>query len=645
MFFLLLFFILIARLFQIQIIDHQEAREKIDNKLTRTEYFMSGRGRILTRDGQVLAHDVPSYELVCKLSDLSFGEGLGILEELDFFINYKSKRYSEVRDRRPSPEELSHKIKTLNVRLERERLLISISRQLGVDLKELCRALKQAMDNVVKKWALLKTPQRLKLFLSPEMAKKLLATPQLFPGFSCIESSIREYPKGTLASHLVGYLGRLKEENYNVLRIRGYYPPLSSPLNFKPIVLRELEKDKISWARNFLVGASGVEWIRNDDLRGKLHKRTYRRDLQRYNHVEVEEGIDVTLTIDGALQQLAEEELSNALHKLYNKGFSNSNGVIVIFNLNDGDVLVNASTPSYDPNLITPPIQVTDPVDYMSGIMMNKAIQGAYSFGSIYKIISSTAILEENIVDPEQSYACTGMHARTKVGCSARAGHYNLKDALKVSCNPYFCEMAIRLGPHKLYNWSRKFMLGESLTKDFPSERKGLIPNPIYKRNIGQGMWYPGDTGQMSIGQGYQLGTPLQAAWIAGFIAREKAIAKPRFWTDAPITEVSLGIKGATREAIRAGMYKVVNEPGGTAYGSRSTSITYGGKSGSAQVGGKNGHAWFVGFAPYSNPQIAFSVLLEHSFTKTYGGGGSLAAPVAKKLIEAWAKRYAHSLH
>lgn len=631
--FLFLFFIITARLFQIQVINHKEARKQIDHKLTRTEYFMSGRGRILTRDGQVLAHDVPSYELICILSDLSFSDKLGILEELDFFINSKSKRFSEVRAMRPHQEDLSNKIKQLTVRLKREPILIMISRKLGIDLNELCLALTKAMDNVVKRWALLHSSQRLKLFISPEIAKKLLSTPELFPGFSCVESAIREYPQGTLASHLVGYLGRLKEEDYNVLRIRGYYPPLNSPLNFKPIVLRELEKDKISWARNFLVGASGVEWIRNDDLRGKLHKRTFRRDLQQYNHVDIEDGLDITLTIDGYLQQMAKECLNGR------------DGVVVVFNLDDGDVLINASNPSYDPNFITPPIQVPNFMSYIEskpGILMNKAIQSSYPFGSIYKIVTGTAILEEEIVDSRTQYVCTKRHAITRIPCLGTHGAIDIGDALKCSCNPYFCEMALRLGPHELYNWSRRFLLGAPLTKDFPSEKKGLIPNPIYKRNIGQGMWYPGDTGNMSIGQGFQLGTPLQAAWIAAFISREQAIAKPRFWKDAPINKVSLNIKTSTRDAIRTGMYKVLNHPGGTAYGSRSSSVIYAGKSGSAQVGGKNGHAWFVGFAPYNKPKIAFSVLLEHSVTKTHGGGGSLAAPIAKKLVEAWAMRYNH---
>lgn len=625
--------ILLARLFQVQILDHRENVEMLEDKLTKVESFLSGRGQIITRDGVVLAHDAPSYQLRCRVGELSFGKNNGLVEEIDYFLSPKAYRHRDFKlegwqrpPRAVYQKQLLKKIDGSDERLKRELLLLDLSHQLGVELEDLVRGVKESMENCVKRWAYMRSDQVLDIYLSAEAVRRLLKSPERFSGFSCVESSIREYPQKEVACHLVGYMGRLSEKNYNVLRVKGVYPP-NPEARVHPVRLTDLEAQQLSWVRNFQVGVSGVEWIFNNHLRGRLHTMTYRRDLGQFQEElqDIAEGRDLHLSLDFELQTLAREQLDGR------------KGAVVLLDLTRGDILVSASLPSFDPNLISPPAQVnfSSYIQSRPGMLVNRGFENHYPFGSVYKIVTSAAVLEEGIASPESTFYCSHEHERTKLKCLGYHSDINVVHALEKSCNIYFYESAMALGSNKLFNWAKKFGLGEPLGVGFPYEKGGVNPNRIYKRDRVGEMWYPGDTCHMAIGQGFQLGTPLQAAVVAGLVARPQGVARPRLWRKKDNDMLRLNLKPSSYEAIRQGMYRVVNAPKGTAFASQSQKVVYAGKTGTADVYRQEPHAWFAGFAPFENPKVAISVIVENG-----GHGGEVSAPIAKVLLEAWSVKY-----
>ena len=626
---LVLAFILISRLFQVQIVDHSENVEELEDKLTTMQYFISGRGTILSQDGAILAHDAPSYQLQCRLIDVTFGEGFGLVEEIRYYLYPRSKRYMALREAGLQPPEqgdLLKKIGNCSVRLKRDALVLDMAQQLNLETDELVSALQNSFENVVKKWATLNSEQTFDIYLSNKAAQRLINQPDRFAGFSCRESSVRKYPQNDLACHTVGYLGRLNEKNYNIIRVKGYYPPEENVL--RPLILTELEKRNLSWVRNYNVGISGVEWIFNNELRGQLQNVTFRRDLDRYEQdlPKITEGQDLVLTIDSRLQRLAQDLLNNR------------KGSIVLLDLDSGDILTAASYPSYNPNLITPPTEVNfdDYIQSNPGMLINRCIGNHYPFGSIYKIITATAVLEEAIATPESTFFCAHVHPKTKLKCLGNHGDICVNKALEKSCNIYFYDSAIALGPIKLYNWAQRFGLGKPLGVGFPYEKGGVNPNPLYKQEQLRQAWFPGDTCHMAIGQGFQLGTPLQAAVIAGIISREKGCGHPQFWKRAKVSApMAIDIQPQNRQAILAGLWAVINEPKGTGYSAHSNKIVFAGKTGTADVHKQIPHAWFCGFAPFDEPRVAISVLLENA-----GHGGTESAPLAKAMFEKWKELY-----
>jgi len=618
--------ILLARLVQIQIIEHHENVDLLDDKLTRVQNFMSGRGRIFTRDGVILAEDAPSYQLQFQFSEAAFGDQLGVQQLVQFYLYPKYKRYKDLRAsgvEKPQTDELLAKIKNLGPRLKRELLLLDLAQQLELNLDELVLAVQEAMENCVKKWSFPESQQLLDIKISREKAELLINNENRFPGFSCIESSIRHYPQAELAGHLVGYMGRLNEQNYHVLRVKGFYPPEEARI--RPVTLTPLEKENLSWVRNYHVGVAGVEWVFNDDLRGKLHRFTYRRDISHlpYEQPDIISGRDLQLTLHAGLQSLG--------HKLM-KG---QRGAIVLMDIEEGDILAAVSLPSYDPNLLTPPTETNfnSYIQARPGLLIDRTVENHYPFGSVYKIVTSVAALEEGMVTPESTFHCSHRHEATKLTCLGYHADINVEKALERSCNIYFYECALKLGIQKLHHWGRKFHLGMTLGTGRPFEKKGVNPSPAYKLEVAKEMWYPGDTCHTSIGQGFQVGTPLQAAVVAAMISNPMGCAPPRFWQKPPSERFVLDIKASTMETVRRGLLAVVENPKGTAHASRSEKIRFAGKTGTADVYHQEPHAWFTGFAPYDNPKVAISIIPEHG-----GHGGDEAAPIAKAMLEAWAQ-------
>jgi penicillin-binding protein 2 len=330
------------------------------------------------------------------------------------------------------------------------------------------------------------------------------------------------------------------------------------------------------------------------------------------------------------------------------KAFAGRAGSAVALDPRTGEILAMTSTPAYDPNEFTTGIDAslwaslaTDP----QTPLMNRVIQGTYSPGSTFKVISSTAALEEGLITPATTFYCPGYLAvyNTVFHCSNLRGHgvMDLRRAIANSCNVYFYQVGIRLEIGRLAKWAKLMGLGVPTGIDLPAEASGLMPSPEWKMRVFKTPWYPGETVSVAIGQGQVNATPLQMARVVAVIANGGRLVHPhlaRMRAGGAEAPVPLGIRPETIAAVKEGMRAVVAE--GTGWRARLSSIEVCGKTGSAQVVTKARlekspnafemlpHGWFLAFAPADDPKIALAVIVEHGRS-----GGESAAPVARQIL------------
>lgn len=447
------------------------------------------------------------------------------------------------------------------------------------------------------------------------------------PGLIIEVNNLRQYPHGVLGASFLGYIGKVNEDELQA------NPELNG---------------------NGLVGKTGVEKTWEDSLRGddgfvqkvtdalgrEVTSNLFQKDLVNKDSVP---GNDVMLSVDIDLQKAAEDALGEEF------------GAIVAVNVRNGEVLALASRPSFDPADF---VKGIDPKAWSELVkdknfpLVNRATQGLYAPGSVFKMISSAAALSEGIINPDTLLNCPGFH---KVGshtykCWKTGGHgwMNLRSAIVHSCDVYFYQLGDRLGIDRLSKYMKLFGFG-SLTGIGIEERAGIAPSKEWKLEKFKKPWYKGETTVTAIGQGFVSVTPLQVAMMTAAIADDGTLLTPKLvikevafngettMNDVP-PKVHLPISHEVLSLIRDAMTGVVNEPGGTGHGARIENITVAGKTGTAQVialdsqtndKAHQDHAWFTSFAPAEAPEIVVTVLIEHG-----GHGGAIAAPKAKKIIE-----------
>ncbi len=416
---------------------------------------------------------------------------------------------------------------------------------------------------------------------------------------------IRKYLYGSLASHIVGYTGLISLKE-----------------------LKAKKEDPYGYTPEDVIGKSGIEKTFEEELRGKkgweeVEVNTYGRVVDIIERKDPEIGKSIYLSIDKDLQEFAESLLKD------------KRGVIIISNPKTFEILAMASSPAYNPEIFTDPAKyknewrktMKDPAHPLT----NRAIQGLYPPGSIFKLITAIAALEEGW-NPNKEIYCGGVMkiAGRNFYCWKRSGHgkLNLLEGIENSCNIQFYTLGEYLGPNKLYKYAKLLGLGEKTGIRLPGEKSGLVPSPSWKRKKSKEMWYPGDTANMSIGQGFILVTPIQLLSLINTIVNNGTILIPQITkTSNPKERKKLNIKKRSFELIKKGMRLVVKN--GTARASNLKEIPYAGKTGTAQNPHGEPHSWFAGFAPYKNPEISFIVLIENG-----GEGSEAAAPIAKKIIE-----------
>jgi penicillin-binding protein 2 len=441
----------------------------------------------------------------------------------------------------------------------------------------------------------------------------------------------RRYLYGTMASHLLGYVGEVSAEQ-----------------------LETVKSDLLS--SGAIVGQSGLEasydhWLRGRDGLKRVEVDALGHERRVVDAVEPTRGDDLYLSIDMELQRVAEEALGKRA------------GAVVAVDPNSGDVLAMVSHPAADPNLLSGNMTTAEwnaLVNDAEHPLTNRVIQGVYPPGSIFKIPVAAAALESGQIRPEDHLFCKGglQFGRRFYRDWKAGGHGNISliDAIAQSCDVYFYRVGSEMGVDTIAKYATEFGLGQPSGIALGSERRGIVPSTAWKAKAIGEPWYPGETLSVAIGQGYVGVTPLQMADMIAVVARNGERYQPhlvkamldrdsgRLVAFPPTRLADAAVGKKTFHLLRRALTAVVEDEHGTGGHARSQLVSVAGKTGTAQVVGNqpgagrvavpNGyedHAWFVAFAPVEAPTIAIAVLVEHG-----GHGGAAAAPVAKQMIESY---------
>jgi len=444
--------------------------------------------------------------------------------------------------------------------------------------------------------------------MSPETLVNVSEARWYLPGVSVQVVPVREYLLGHACSHLLGYVGEASERDMD----SGYIP-------------------------GDIVGRTGLEQKLDKEIRGepgyKEIQVDYRGNIDTVLQlVEPKNGKSFFLTIDSILQ----EELVSAMQ--------GKRGAGVVMNPKTGEILAIASSPSFDPNSFVSPVKpevIKDLFTDKNRPMLDRAVSGVYPPGSVFKIIVALAALEKGVINKNNLFLCDGEFqlGNAIFRCWEKKGHswVSLSEALKKSCNEYFYQVGLKTGHHAISDMARKFGFGFTTGIELPGEKAGFIPNDSYfeglKRTKGV-KWSSGDTVNFSIGHGKILVTPLQTACFISAVANGGILYKPIIIFGQDPEGKIIDVDKEDLDIVKTGLYRVINEAGGTGHNVFIDGLDIAGKTGTVELterGKKRDICWFAGFAPFNDPEIVVVVVTEEGES-----GGVTAGPVAKKVFAKW---------
>ncbi len=576
----LAFLLLFIRLWSLQVIKGSDLRRLSENNCIRLRENPADRGMLLDRKGRILARNRPSFEV-----------------------------YLVPEDVKANPEVLPQVGKLLNIPAEEIRQRFNTQKR-----RAPFKPVKIKSDIDWNELALLET-NRVHL-----------------PGLIVDVRPRRAYDYGDLASHLIGYLGEIDE---NELR----------------------QSKESSYRMGALIGKYGVEYRWENDLRGvdggrQIEVDALGREIRPLGVVEPFPGNNLFLTIDLALQQTAEE------------AYQDKNGALVAMDPKTGRILAMVSKPTFEPDVFARnilPEEWKALVENPAHPLQNKGIQGQYPAGSTFKIVTAIAGLESGLITPNTTFPCTGAfpYGNRNFRCWKERGHgsISLHRAIVESCDIYFYQVGLKVGPDLIAHYANEFGLGKVTGISLPHERSGTVPSSSWKKKRFGVPWYSGETLSFSVGQGYLNATPLQLLMLISGVANGGKLYMPQVvekveniygskLKEYPPVEIGrANVSEKTLQIVQDALRGAVNDPHGTGYTCALKDVKVAGKTGTAQViklpdnfkkGDMNrvpakfrDHAWFVAYAPFEDPKIAVAVLVEHG-----GFGASAAAPIAKKVIE-----------
>jgi len=574
------FLLLMIYFWYLQVIKGSEFLRLSENNRIRIRENPADRGMLLDRKGHILAHNRPSYEVYLIPEDL-----------------------------KSNPE-----------------VLVKVGELLNMTQEEIHNKLQSQ-----KKRAPFR-PVKIKSDIDWSEVALLESNRVHLPGLLVDVRPRRSYNYGSLASHLIGYLGEVDE--------------------------KELRQSKEGpYRMGTMIGKFGIEYQWETDLRGvdggrQIEVDAIGREIKPLRSVEPFPGNSLILTIDLDVQKVAEE------------AFQDKSGSLIAMDPRNGRILAMVSKPSFDPDLFAgniPPDEWKSLVEDPRHPLQNKGIQGQYPPGSVFKIITAIAGLESGIITTNTQVSCTGVYpyGNRDFRCWKEGGHgtLSLHRAIVESCDIYFYQMGLKVGVDLIAHYANEFGLGRPTGIYLPHEKSGMVPSTSWKKKRSGVPWYSGETLSFAVGQGYLNTTPLQLATFISAIANGGKLYLPqvverveniyghRLKEYPPVERGGVEISEKTLRTIREALMGAVNEPHGTGWACALKEAKVAGKTGTAQVvelpaDFKKGdmyrmplkfrdHAWFVAYAPFEDPVIALVVLVEHG-----GFGATAAAPIAKKVIE-----------
>jgi penicillin-binding protein 2 len=583
---LIVFTLLLMRLCYLQVIKATELRERSESNAVRFRKIPPMRGIITDRNGVVLADNLPSFDVVYMPGTTDHNEQL---------------------------------ISRLQILYARKKMQIELSKQYS----------KKARPYM---------PVKLERNVGMEKVAIVEANSVTLPGMYVEVSPVRLYPQEEVSASLLGYTGEVDRD--------------------------DLASGESEYSLGDIAGKHGVEKVLDSYLRGRngaelVEVNVHEKEIQNLGRIEPMPGSNVIMTIDSDVQKAAW------------LGLSGKAGSAIALDPRDGAILAMVSTPSFNPHLFNTGITAEHWRDLMQNPlapMTNKVVSGQYPPGSTYKLIIAAAGLEEGIITPTKKFFCGGgftMGNRTfRCWKSGGHGHISLHRALVESCDVYFYNVGKLLGPDKIAKYARLFGLGQPTGIDFPNEKTGIVPSQQWKLARMKQPWLPGETISIAIGQGYNLVTPLQLAnayaafanggiiWQPHYLDRIESFDGKKLKEFKPIKIGNLTLKKETFDFLSKALWGVVNEEGGTGRNAMVLNANVCGKTGTSQVIGlpqdararlakkirdmHKDHALFVCYAPQKNPEIAIAVIVENA-----GGGGAVAAPIARQMLEAYFKKKA----
>ncbi len=620
-------FVLATGLWFLQVVNNKKYEKNLIAQSYRSVRLPAVRGRILDRNGVVLAESRPSYNVNLYLEELrpSFQDQYFVLKSNALYrIALENKELPKEQRKRYTSSmrfELEAKARYLVVR----SLMNRISRILQVPL-ELSE--KEFRKHYEEKRSL---PLPVAENLSPAQVARFTEGASTLPGVDLQVQSLRSYPLGSTAAHILGYMTRTE-------RAPG-----------------EEEEIEFDYRLPDFKGAVGVEGTFDEQLRGVAGAKTLLVNNMQYRQMEnvwlpPKPGEDLFLTIDAQIQQAAEKSLKA-------QGFIR--GAVVVMDVQNGDVLAMASAPTFDPNAFVPSISHDEYArfnDAETKPMLNRASFGIYQPGSSFKIVTALAALEAGKLKPSEQFYSKGYYPLgrdSRMKCTAGAGFFDFHRAFIKSCNCYFADHGLQMGLDPILRMGHQFCLGEKTELPTRQDLGGFFPDiGTRRRNMG-GPWTDGDTANLSIGQGDIAVTPLQMTVLAAAIANGGKVYWPRLVErleseengfrkvtesfDSGRLRNQVKVNPANLRLVQEAMRDDVADSEGTGKLAAVPGWQVCGKTGTAVIERRGTEAnritWFVSYAPFDAPRYAVVAMVENG-----SSGGGACAPIARRVYEALQK-------
>ena len=577
--------ILLVRLLYLQVVSHEHFTTLSEDNRVKLQPLPPNRGLIYDRNGILLAENLPSYRLEITPEQIDdMGTTLSALEDIIEIRDIDRNRFEKLLGRKPRFEAIP-----------------------------------------------------LRFHLNDEEVARFSVNRHRFPGVDITAGLARHYPQGPLAVHALGYVGRIDEKALKIL-------------------------DSSNYRGTTHVGKNGIEKTYEELLHGKVGLQQVEitaqgRIIRVLNRTPPVSGHNLYLTLDSRVQAVAEQ------------AFGDFSGTAIAIDPNNGDILAFVSLPTYDPN---PFVNGIDYDDYAAlrnddkEPLFNRALRGQYPPGSTVKPFMGLAGLETGISSSHSRTYCPGFYRLPgkdrKYRDWKRTGHgtVDLNIAITQSCDVYFYDLAQSLGIDRIHDYLQHFGFGKATGIDIQGELSGLLPSKEWKRSHRDLPWFPGETIITGIGQGFFLVTPIQLATATAALANGGRMLQPNIVhadqeaeSDDLVPHQPQLLETITIneqqhwDQVIAAMTDVVHSARGTARRiGEDSPYRIAGKTGTAQVFGLKeeekydaeaiaeklrDHALFIAFAPLDEPKIAVAVIVENG-----GGGGSVAAPIARKIMDAY---------